>query len=358
MSDDEKRGKLLSKLRKKKGMTQIELAELIHYSDKNISKWERGISFPSNPNVISSLAEIFGVSLEEIMYGELKQKKNDKAINENLKKTYINSYNKYLKIIRKFIMTTMLIVIVSLICIYFIFIKNSIYLYSANIENNKINSEKIFVLLTPKMNLLSFDRINTNYLSINKVVLYYVKDNRKITVFEGDNQNYYINEKYGYDEYNLKEIIKNKCYLKIVYSDETSEIIKINFKKDYNNDNIFPNNVPKISEDKNIIKSNFINKLLNNGFTNYNNVYTKEISDNIFCYYNYDSDIINILIENNDTLENISSNVSLNTFYYEKSVNGNIVESKTIYEEKKKNCDDSICSEIKDYAMYINYLKS
>ena len=94
MTDDEKRGKLLSELRKKKGMTQAELSELIHYSDKNISKWECGKSFPTNPNVINSLAEILDVSLEEIMYGELKQKNNNEAINDNLKNTYIRNYNK------------------------------------------------------------------------------------------------------------------------------------------------------------------------------------------------------------------------------------------------------------------------
>ena len=36
----------LSALRKKKGWTQMELAERLHYSDKAVSKWERGESLP------------------------------------------------------------------------------------------------------------------------------------------------------------------------------------------------------------------------------------------------------------------------------------------------------------------------
>ena len=68
MNEDEKRGKFLSELRKRKKMTQQDLAELIHYTDKNISKWETGKSFPSNPNIISKLADIFEVTIEEIMY--------------------------------------------------------------------------------------------------------------------------------------------------------------------------------------------------------------------------------------------------------------------------------------------------
>ena len=40
MTEDEKRGKFLCELRKQKKLTQQKLGELIHYSDKNISKWD------------------------------------------------------------------------------------------------------------------------------------------------------------------------------------------------------------------------------------------------------------------------------------------------------------------------------
>ena len=36
MTDDEKRGKFLCELRKRKKLTQQELGELVHYTDKNI----------------------------------------------------------------------------------------------------------------------------------------------------------------------------------------------------------------------------------------------------------------------------------------------------------------------------------
>ncbi len=36
--------KNLSAYRKKAGLTQSQLAELLNYSDKAVSKWERGIS--------------------------------------------------------------------------------------------------------------------------------------------------------------------------------------------------------------------------------------------------------------------------------------------------------------------------
>ena len=42
--DNAKIGNLIYKLRKEKNMTQLQLAERLHISDKAVSKWERGVS--------------------------------------------------------------------------------------------------------------------------------------------------------------------------------------------------------------------------------------------------------------------------------------------------------------------------
>lgn len=55
----------LIKLRKSKNLTQAELASLLQYSDKTISKWENGEIIPSVENLIK-LANIYSVSLDEI----------------------------------------------------------------------------------------------------------------------------------------------------------------------------------------------------------------------------------------------------------------------------------------------------
>lgn len=39
-------GKQIAALRKERGLTQKELAELLHVTDKAVSKWERGLNFP------------------------------------------------------------------------------------------------------------------------------------------------------------------------------------------------------------------------------------------------------------------------------------------------------------------------
>ena len=59
-------GVMIAELRKQHGMTQLELAEKMGVTDKAVSKWERDLSCP-DINSIPNLAEILGVSVEELM---------------------------------------------------------------------------------------------------------------------------------------------------------------------------------------------------------------------------------------------------------------------------------------------------
>lgn len=52
--------------RKRAGLTQAELAEKINYSDKAVSKWERGDGMP-DVAVLCEMAEIFGVTLNDMV---------------------------------------------------------------------------------------------------------------------------------------------------------------------------------------------------------------------------------------------------------------------------------------------------
>ena len=68
-------GMMISSLRKEKGMTQLELAEKMGVTDKAVSKWERDLSYP-DINSIPMLAEIFGVSVDELMQVKTETKEN------------------------------------------------------------------------------------------------------------------------------------------------------------------------------------------------------------------------------------------------------------------------------------------
>lgn len=61
--------KNIQKLRQGKGMTQLELAEKLNYSDKSVSKWERGESLPDIV-VLKSVADLFEVTLDYLVEEE------------------------------------------------------------------------------------------------------------------------------------------------------------------------------------------------------------------------------------------------------------------------------------------------
>ena len=56
----------ISNLRKRMGLTQAGLAEKVNYSDKAVSKWERGESVPDILTLVS-LAEVLGVSVDDLL---------------------------------------------------------------------------------------------------------------------------------------------------------------------------------------------------------------------------------------------------------------------------------------------------
>lgn len=58
--------KNIATLRQASGMTQLELAEKLNYTDKAISKWERGDSIP-DVTVLKLIADLFGVSLDYLL---------------------------------------------------------------------------------------------------------------------------------------------------------------------------------------------------------------------------------------------------------------------------------------------------
>ena len=67
--DKEKTGQLITELRKEKGLTQKQLADALNVTDKAVSKWERGLSFP-DISMLEPISELLGVSIMEILAGE------------------------------------------------------------------------------------------------------------------------------------------------------------------------------------------------------------------------------------------------------------------------------------------------
>jgi len=67
--DQIKTGKLISALRKEKGLTQVQLADSLGISDKTVSKWERGAGLP-DVSLMLPLCEALEISVNELLTGE------------------------------------------------------------------------------------------------------------------------------------------------------------------------------------------------------------------------------------------------------------------------------------------------
>lgn len=67
--DQIKIGQFIAEIRRKKGLTQGQVAEKLLVSDKAVSKWECGNGLP-NVSLMLPLCDILGISLNELLSGE------------------------------------------------------------------------------------------------------------------------------------------------------------------------------------------------------------------------------------------------------------------------------------------------
>ena len=86
INQQEQLAKNLAYYRKASGLTQLELAEKFNYSDKSVSKWERGEGFP-DVFVLKSLADFYGITVDDFFQSEHKAVKISQ--NKKRKQTYL-----------------------------------------------------------------------------------------------------------------------------------------------------------------------------------------------------------------------------------------------------------------------------
>lgn len=82
--NQEKMGLLLRTLRIQKSMTQKQLADKLGLSGKTVSKWECGQGCP-DVAVLPELAAILGISMEDLLSGQLPEQETNGGNMKNLK---------------------------------------------------------------------------------------------------------------------------------------------------------------------------------------------------------------------------------------------------------------------------------
>lgn len=84
MMNQIKIGKFIAECRRKKNLTQAQLAEKLNITDRAVSKWETGKSMPDS-SIMLELSEILGITVNELLSGEeVDMESYEQKANENL----------------------------------------------------------------------------------------------------------------------------------------------------------------------------------------------------------------------------------------------------------------------------------
>lgn len=98
--DQKKIGGFLKELRKEKGVTQEQLAEIFGVSGRTVSRWETGSNMP-DLDLIIQIADYYGVEIRELLDGERKSESMDKEMEETVLKLADYSNGEKQKITRR-----------------------------------------------------------------------------------------------------------------------------------------------------------------------------------------------------------------------------------------------------------------
>ena len=112
--DNEKTGKLISSIRKDKGLTQKQLADSLGVSNATISKWETGKGFP-DISLLEPLASVLDITVSEVLAGE-RHKNNDEnnSLINDLVEISIKEQNRKIKVTNWIIAITVALLYISI----------------------------------------------------------------------------------------------------------------------------------------------------------------------------------------------------------------------------------------------------
>lgn len=110
-------GNFLKELRKEKGITQEQLAEIMGVAGRTVSRWETASNMP-DLSLLLQLAEFYKVDVGELLDGKRKEKTSDNEDKELLNK--ISDYNetkqkKFANICNKVLLITFILLALTLI---------------------------------------------------------------------------------------------------------------------------------------------------------------------------------------------------------------------------------------------------
>lgn len=250
--NQQKIGEFIMLLRKEKKLTQTELANLIFVARETVSKWERGLNIP-DPHSLVLLANIFDVSINEIIAGEYINESNEEQINTLLSILKSNTKHKRLK--RDFLLIICIIIIIILIFFlaYFLSNFNTLRIYLISGANDDYYLSNSLIVLVKEKSYIQIGSIidletNTNISNIKdyKISLYYEENNKEYLIFSSNGSDTFYTNLNNLDDNHYQKLLNalESLYLSIEYEENISKI-KLDVQLDYVNNHFFSFGIDK-----------------------------------------------------------------------------------------------------------------
>lgn len=341
--DNEKVGKFIENLRKEKGLTQQDLADILSVSNQAVSKWEGGRNLPDIA-IQRVICDTFNITMEELHAGERDIKKRNKT-----KK--IRKENKIFSIALMCIVPVMVFFVV-----YFIINFRALKIYYSN---SQITNEENSI----RANLLIFKLPRKLIIFINNIYPcnYEVKDSDllDLKLYSG-NKKLLNSSMIKNDIFEIDTLTFDPNNVKLILNIESvtgekrkfqREVKLVKYTSNDRNDDKYKNKSLKFLSNDEIVK-----KLLKDGYINTENkVYEKKIDkDNTLLRIKYDLDheTIEILHVHNSYTEKIVVDYQLKIFRTVVFNNNNIdnISEKYVFDLKneKNICEIADCATLKN----------
>ena len=305
--ENENIGKLISKIRKEKGMTQKDLADKLNVTDRAVSKWERGICCP-DISLLKDLSSILGISISKLICGD---EVSDESINKTIQYTEKNIKQRIIKYFNITLISIMIILIIfvvlSILRVEFRYHKKYKYTveYEAKIKAEEDSNLKQYEAIKNNVDLIlnNQGKYSDNDYDRIKNYVYNIKN-----VLDLDEKEYFKKQYYTYNDLKkLSENYNNYDDRFIDYSvSDSIDVYYLLIKYDINKANNIPNCSWMINNHwgfKNNITS------FNIDFSLYNYNVSKELANNIYFVlvnrYDLYYLVLNDIIEVGDINEDI-----------------------------------------------------
>ncbi len=169
--------KNITELRILNNMTQMELAEKLNYSDKTISKWERGESSP-DISVLVELSELYGVTLDYLVKSEniedvVIRRRSSEVSYSRRAVSYIAESGCWIAAVLAFIITTLIMNRMTFQWLYFLYTLPVALIVKLIFNSVWFNPRHNYLIISALMwSILATVHITFLYFKINVSLIY------------------------------------------------------------------------------------------------------------------------------------------------------------------------------------------